>query len=125
MNEDCTVVVDQANEYACQDIRKTDLQSFTWNFIKFYFTFNSPQAKRKLISSIRNLIYELSQELLHDLRLTILGNKEILTKSKKLHGDTAYCPVFPALKKSTKTDIKVFQCDRTLLNFFNFSQNIL
>lgn len=70
MNEDYTVVVDQANEYACQDIRKTDLQSLTWNFIKFYFTFNSPQAKRNLISSIRNLMYELSQELLYDLRLT-------------------------------------------------------
>ena len=33
-----------------------------------------------MISSIGNLVYELPDELLNDLRLRILGNKEILEK---------------------------------------------
>ena len=36
--------------------------------------------KRNAVSGIANLIYELPHELPNDLRLTILGNKEILRK---------------------------------------------
>ena len=35
-----------------------------------------------MISSIANLVHELSHELPNDLRLSILGNKEILRKSQ-------------------------------------------
>ena len=37
-----------------------------------------------MISSIENLVYELPHELPNDLRLRILGNKEILGKSQIL-----------------------------------------
>ena len=36
--------------------------------------------KRNLISSITNLVYELPHESPNDLKLTILGNQEILEK---------------------------------------------
>ena len=65
------------------------------NFAKFQYSFHSPQVKRNLISSIRNFIYKLPHKLLNDLRLGILGNKEILRKPQKLHGDTALCQTSP------------------------------
>ena len=40
------------------------------------------QVKRNVISSIVNLLYELSHDLPNDVRLEILGNKEILGKSQ-------------------------------------------
>ena len=42
-----------------------------------------------MISSIANLVNELPHELPDDLRLRILGNKEMLEKSQNLVGDTA------------------------------------
>ena len=39
-------------------------------------------SKTKRVSSISNLVYELPHELPNDLRLRILGNKEILGKSQ-------------------------------------------
>ena len=50
----------------------------------FQYRPNQPQVKRNVISSIANLLYELPHELLNDLRLMILGNKEILGKSQIL-----------------------------------------
>ena len=41
-----------------------------------------PQVKRNVISSIANLIYKLPQEMRNDLRLRIIGNKEISGKSQ-------------------------------------------
>ena len=38
--------------------------------------------KRNAVFGIANLVYELPHELPSDLRLTILGNKEILRKCK-------------------------------------------
>ena len=43
---------------------------------------DSPQVKRNVISSIANLVYELPHELPNDLRLRVLGNKEILGESQ-------------------------------------------
>ena len=40
------------------------------------------QVKRNVISSIANLVYELPHKLPNNLRLRILGNKEILGKSQ-------------------------------------------
>ena len=42
-----------------------------------------------MISSIANLVNELPHELPDDLRLRILGNKEMLGKSQNFVGDTA------------------------------------
>ena len=53
-----------------------------WNVTMFYHRPDSPQVKRNVISSIANLVYELPHELPNDLRLRILGNKEILGKSR-------------------------------------------
>ena len=47
-----------------------------------YQIFFSPQVKQRLIISNKHGIYELPHELPNDLRLRILGNKEILGKSQ-------------------------------------------
>ena len=52
-----------------------------WNFTMFYYRPDEPQVKRNVISSKVNLVYALPHELPNDLRLKILGNKEILGKS--------------------------------------------
>ena len=57
-----------------------------WNFTTFWYRSNSPQLKRKLISSIANLVYELP----NDLRPRILGN---IRKISNLGGGKAQCPV--------------------------------
>ena len=48
------------------------------HFTKFYRSFHSPQVKTNLIPGVRNVIYELPHECPSDLRLKILGNKEII-----------------------------------------------
>ena len=53
-----------------------------WNVTMFKYRPDSPQVKRNVISSIANMVYELPHELPNDLRLRILGNKEILGKSR-------------------------------------------
>ena len=45
-----------------------------WSFTVFQYRTGLPQVKQSLISSITNLLYELPQRLLNDLRLRILGN---------------------------------------------------
>ena len=53
-----------------------------WNFAMFQYRANSPQIKQNLISSITNLVYELSHGLPNNLRLRIIGNQKILEKSQ-------------------------------------------
>ena len=43
---------------------------------------DSPQVKRNFMSSITNLVYELSHELPNNLRFKTSGNLEILEKSQ-------------------------------------------
>ena len=50
----------------------------------FYQIFFSPQVKRWAIITYKHDIYELSDELLKDLLLRILGNYEITGKFLKL-----------------------------------------
>ena len=64
-----------------------------WNFM-FYYRSDSPQAKRNLLSSTTNLIYQLSPELPNKLRLSIIENQEILEKSR-IWLETAQCPASP------------------------------
>ena len=52
------------------------------NFTMLWYRSDSPQIKRKVISSIANLVDELPNKLPNDLRLRILRNKEILGKSQ-------------------------------------------
>ena len=46
-----------------------------------YYRPDEPQVKRNVTSSIANLVYKLPHELPNDLRLKMLGNKEILVIS--------------------------------------------
>lgn len=50
----------------------------------FLCTFNLPEVKQKLMSSIINHVYELPHKFLNDLRLRILGNEEMKRKSQDL-----------------------------------------
>ena len=56
---------------------------------------DSPQIKRNVISSIDNLVYELSHDFPNDLRLRMLGSKKKLGNSRNLGGDITQCTVFP------------------------------
>ena len=60
----------------------------------FYKIFLSPQVKRCTIITYKHGIYELPHELPNDLRLRVLGNKEISGKSQ-IWMETAYCSVSP------------------------------
>ena len=51
-----------------------------WHFLIIQLTSESAQVKRYLISAVTNLVHKLPHELPNDLRLTILGNQEILEK---------------------------------------------
>ena len=53
-----------------------------WHFIMFFYRPDEPQVKRNVISCTKNVVYELPHELANNLRLRILGKKEILTKSE-------------------------------------------
>ena len=52
----------------------------------FQKIFLSPQVKQRAIITFKNGIYELPHELPNELRLSILGNKEILRKCLNLIG---------------------------------------
>ena len=52
-----------------------------WDFLMFYHIFLSSQLKRNVIISNKHGIYELPHEFPNDLRLRILGNQEILSRS--------------------------------------------
>ena len=47
----------------------------------FSYRPDEPQVKRNVISNKANLVYELPYELPNNLKLKILGNKEMLGKS--------------------------------------------
>ena len=49
-------------------------------FAVFPWKFDLPQVRRNLISSIINLVHEMALELPSNLKLKILGNKEIIAK---------------------------------------------
>ena len=52
--------------------------------------FDSSQVNGNLISSVKNLVYELDHKLPNNLRLWIFGN---IRKVSNLDGDIALCPV--------------------------------
>ena len=56
------------------------MEIILWDFLMFYQIFVSPQVKRNAIISNKQGVYQLTHELLHELRLRILGNDE---KSRK------------------------------------------
>ena len=53
-----------------------------WNLTMFYYKSNSIQVKGNLISSIKNMVYELTHEFPNKLRLRILENSGKLVKSQ-------------------------------------------
>ena len=60
----------------------TILDIILWNFAVFQKSLHSPQVKRHLIFSVKNIIYVLPHKLLNHLTLRILGNQEILGKGQ-------------------------------------------
>ena len=70
----------------------------------------SPQVKRYLISSITNLVHELPHEFPNDLRLTILGNQDILEK----------CQMWQERQPSTQSSFQKLNVDNTY--FFTLCQ---
>ena len=60
--------------FSVHNMKTTILVIIFWNFRLCWHRFDSPQVKRNLISSMANLVYELSHTLPNDLRLRILGN---------------------------------------------------
>ena len=59
------------------------------NFSKFLYSFLSPQVKQNFMS-IRNIIYELADDLPNVLRLRILGNKKMVGKYQHCKGPQPY-----------------------------------
>ena len=77
-----------------------------------------------MISSIKDLIYELPSKFLNGSRLMVLGNKEIWVNLKTTRGhDLVFSlpcinkPLVLVLKKCTEADIKVWQYFLTLFDF--------
>ena len=60
------------------------MEIILWDFLMFYQIFLSLQVKRSMIISKKQGVYELPHELPKDLRLRILGNKEISGESPNL-----------------------------------------
>ena len=98
------------------------------NFSTFYYKFHSPQVKRYLISTSKNIKRELLHWLSNYIRIKkILGNWEI-EKSQNLV--QKHAPGLPlrnktlaiAVKKYSKADIKVFWCRPIFPNFYTLLQ---
>ena len=53
-----------------------------WKVNMFKYKKDQAEIKRNVISSKANLVYELAHQLLNDLRLSMLGNKETFGKSE-------------------------------------------
>ena len=103
------------------------------NFAQFEYSFHLPQVKRRktaqvkrhnLICGIRSFIYKLPHELLNNLRIYVLPNKEILGKSKNYvrtqpSGQSPLEKIFLALalKKYAKANIKDFLSCLIFLDF--------
>ena len=79
--------------------------------------------------SIKNLVHELPQQLLNDLKPRILGNKDILAKSKNVWGHSLesslpYRNKHWSPKKCAKTDI-IFPVLSNFVWFLKFPENVL
>ena len=60
------------------------MQIILWDVLMFYQIFLQPQGTIRAIISNKQVVYELPDELLNDLRLRILGNKKKLVESPNL-----------------------------------------
>ena len=84
-----------------------------WNFTIFQYRSDSPQAKRNLISSMANLVYDFPHELPNDLRLYEIRRYQKSVKHGWIHSLMPSLPsrnqTLPiAVKKHTKMDTKLF-----------------
>ena len=86
-----------------------------WDFLMFYQIFFSPQVKQWGIITYKLGIWELPYEFPNDVRLTVLGNKEIWEKCLDFiaskSGAQCSCQIKFLLiltKNSWKTDIQLF-----------------
>ena len=60
------------------------MEIILWDVLMFYQIFLQPQGTISAIISNKQVVYELPDELLNDLRLRILGNKKKLVESPNL-----------------------------------------
>ena len=96
----------------------------TSNFTKFQNIFHCSQVKQNLILSLRNLIYQLPNDMPNNLRLRVLEKKkENISKIAKLHGNTVQCSVSSKYKFLAQAFKKRYQSFSVL--FFFFTQNLL
>ena len=100
-----------------------------WIFTKLQCRYELLQVEQNVIPSIGNFVYELPHELPNDLRLVILGNQEILGKTQTSGNSKHVVPFLSrnktlpvAVKKCSKTYIKVSQSCSILLSFFTLFQ---
>ena len=101
----------------------TILDIILWNFAVFQKSLHSPQVKRHLIFSAKNIIYVLPHKLLNHLTLRILGNQEILGKGQRLVGDRVQSlVVFPEI---TQKQFSKFSDFSSFTWFYYFIPNIL
>ena len=75
----------------------------------FYQIFFSPQVKRSPIISNKHGIYELPHELKNDIKLRILGNKEISEKSQNLQNNGLISSLPGKIKIFFKTSDKLLK----------------
>ena len=90
----------------------------TSNFTKFQNIFHCSQVKQNLILSLRNLIYQLPNDMPNNLRLRILEKKkENISKIAKLHGNTVQCSVSSKYKFLAQAFKKRYQSFSVLFFF--------
>ena len=100
-------------------------------FNVFLLKFVSPQVKQGLIASITNLVYKVAHQLSYDLKLSILGYKDMKKNLKftKQHTLVSGLPcrnrvLELAVKIYAKANIRVsFSC-AVLLDFLTFCEDI-
>lgn len=99
-------------------------------FLKFSNKFNIPQAKRDLISSMKNFIFELLQKSPNNIRYwesRKQGEYLKIARGHTLVSSLSSKNQFLTLvvKNYAKTDIKIMWFCINLLDFLNFAQSIL
>ena len=86
-----------------------------WNFAMFQYRSDSPQAKRNLIFSIANLLYELPHELPNDLRL--IGTYDFRKYQKNLKFGWKHSLVPSFLSRIQTLSIAVKNTQKHIPNF--------
>ena len=97
----------------------TILDIILWNFAVFQKSLHSPQVKRHLIFSAKNIIYVFPHKLLNHLTLRILGNQEILGKGQDwLETEFRAQPFFQKLRRNNSQSFLISPVLRGFITLF-------